>query len=189
MTRLAFSGYTDLHAGEVIMSDFLQQRKSLAAAANQIIRLHFVHKERGLQQRQSHMWKQPDQKRPALVLTGSDPAHKGLEDMLLAVDIQVVPPQDGLQWVYRQLQEVLLRDHLGEVRGDVVLSAGLQGRQDVVLRKIQDPDAAVQVEGLAQEAGTCIHHTQELHQRQKNITHEVPEKYQSCTVLSIKQEA
>lgn len=151
--------HTDLCPGEVMLSDFLQQREGLGAAADQLIRLHFLHKERGLQQRQAHVREQPGQKGPALFPGCPDPTHEGLEDALLAVHVQVVPLQDGLQRVHRQLQEVLLLGHLGEVSGDVLLGVGLQGGQHVALGKIQDPDAAVQVKRLAQEAGASVDHS------------------------------
>lgn len=60
-THFWSSLHTDLPAGEVIGADLLQQRKSLTAAANQFIGLHFFYKVCRLQQWQSHMRKQPCQ--------------------------------------------------------------------------------------------------------------------------------
>ncbi|TNN39711.1 hypothetical protein EYF80_050117 [Liparis tanakae] len=81
-----------------------------------------------LQQRQPHVSQQPGQRGAALLRPRPHPEHQGLEHTLLAPRVQVVPLQDGLQRRGRQLQEVRLPDHLGEVGGDVVSGAGPQRR-------------------------------------------------------------
>lgn len=95
-------------------------------------------------------------------MPGPHPAGQSLKHTLLTARVEVVPLQDVLQRVCRQLQEVALLHHLREIGRDVVLSSGLQAGQDVAVSKIQDSNAAFKMKGLAEESGACIDHTQKL---------------------------